>query len=160
MFNLQIYKKNRMGHKTAVQTLIFSFLLLVCGCTYAAQAQEKPKSPEEMEEEIINMCEEKADNMAQELDLEDWQVFYVDSIMKHDYLEMQREMQTLSRQRVSNTEIYQRVQDKWMDCIDMAFRKVFDDSQWDKYLRSGAGKAAKMRQKRAQKAQDALLKQK
>jgi hypothetical protein len=49
--------------------------------------------------------------------------------------------------------MYQAVQDKWMDQIDATYRRIFNDQQWAAYLKGGAGKAQKAREKRKAKAQ-------
>jgi hypothetical protein len=50
--------------------------------------------------------------------------------------------------------MYQAVQDKWMDQIDATYKKIFTEEQWKEYMKTGAGKAIKAREKRKAKAQD------
>lgn len=116
-------------------------LLLAFAPMLAAQEPEKPK-------EIWEMAEEEADRLQRVLELEDWQVFYVDSTLKHDYQELTTEIQKLQESKVSNTSLYLELQDKWMDRIDETYRRIFTDVQWAAYLKSGAGKAQKARAKR------------
>ena len=85
------------------------------------------------------------------LDLEDWQVFYVDSILKHDYTAMMAEADKLRAAKVANSSLYVEVNDRWMEKIDAAYRKIFTDEQWAAYLKQGAGKAQKARAKRKAK---------
>ena len=113
-----------------------------------AQEQEKPK-------EIWEQAEEEADRLQRVLDLEDWQVFYVDSTLKHDLPAMMAEYEKLQASKVSNTSLYQAVQDKWMDQIDATYQKIFTEEQWAAYLKQGAGKAQKARAKRRAKAESA-----
>ena len=49
--------------------------------------------------------------------------------------------------------LYQAVQDKWWDQIDATYKIIFNPQQWAAYLKSGAAKAQKAREKR--KAQTA-----
>lgn len=109
-----------------------------------AQEPEKPK-------EVWEQAEEEADRLQRVLDLEDWQVFYVDSTLKHDLPAMMAEYETLRTSKVSNSSLYIAVQDKWMDRIDAAYRRIFNDNQWAAYLKSGAAKAQKARAKRKAK---------
>ena len=44
------------------------------------------------------------------------------------------------------------VRDKWMEQIDNTYRRIFNDAQWAAYLKSGAGKSQKAREKRKEKA--------
>ena len=126
--------------------LIFTVLaLLTCCFTISAQEQEQP--------DVYEQAEAEADRLQRVLDLEDWQVFYVDSTLKHDFPAMMAEYDKLRNSKVSNTSLYIAVQDKWMDHIDATYRKIFTDEQWAAYLKSGAGKAQKAREKRRLKAQ-------
>ena len=122
-------------------TVSFSVLGLQC---LSAQEQDKQKS-------ILEQAEEEADRLQRLLDLEDWQVFYVDSTLKHDFPDMMAECEKLQKSKVANTSIYISVQDKWMDKIDASYRKIFNEQQWTAYLKSGAARAQKARQKRKAK---------
>ena len=94
------------------------------------------------------MAEEEADRLQRVLELEDWQVFYVDSTLKHDFQGLMDEIGKLQASKVSNSSLYVAVQDKWMDRIDSTYMKIFTETQWAAYLKSGAGKAQKARAKR------------
>ena len=63
------------------------------------------------------------------------------------------EYESLRNSKVSNTSLYQDTHDKWMEQIDRTYRRIFDDDQWKAYLKSGAGKAQKAREKRKAKAE-------
>ena len=121
-----------------VHTLL---ILLATAPVLFAQEPEKPKEPWEI-------AEEEADRLQRVLELEDWQVFYVDSTLKHDYQQLTDEIDKLRASKVSNTSLYIAVQDKWMDNIDASYKKIFTESQWAAYLKTGAGKAQKARAKR------------
>jgi hypothetical protein len=111
----------------------------------AQQTQDKP--------DIFEQSEMEADRLQRLLDLEDWQVFYVDSTLKHDYPAMIAEYEDLQKSKVMNTSMYQAVQDKWIEHIEVTYKRIFTDEQWAAYLKSGAGKAIKAREKRKAKAQ-------
>lgn len=111
-----------------------------------ASAQQQEEGPD-----IFERAEMEADRLQRILELEDWQVFYVDSTLKHDYPAMIAESEALRDSKVTNTSMYQAVADKWMDQIDATYRKIFTDGQWAAYLKSGAGKAQKAREKRKAK---------
>lgn len=125
--------------------LIFTVLaLLTCCFTISAQEPEQP--------DVYEQAEAEADRLQRVLDLEDWQVFYVDSTLKHDFPAMMAEYEKLRSSKVSNTSLYIAVQDKWMDQIDATYKKIFNQQQWAAYLKSGAAKAQKAREKRKAKA--------
>ncbi len=119
-------------------------LALLTASVLMAQEEEKPK-------DVFQQAEEEADRLQRVLDLEDWQVFYVDSTLKHDLPAMMAEYEKLRSSKVSNTSLYVAVQDKWLDTIDASYKKIFSTQQWAAYLKSGAAKAQKARQKRREK---------
>jgi len=125
--------------------VLAALLMIFMGFESYAQQQDEP--------DILEQAEMEADRLQRLLYLEDWQTFYVDSILKHDYSAMLAEYEQLQKAKVSNSSIYQSVQDKWKDKMDEAFRKVFNDEQWARYLKNGAGKAQKGRAKRKAKAE-------
>lgn len=119
--------------------------LMVSGIEASAQ-QQKKDGPD-----IYEQAEAEADRLQRILDLDDWQVFYVDSTLKHDYPAMMAEFDELRASKVSNTDIFQGVQDKWWDRIDASYKRIFTEEQWKAYLKTGAGKAQKAREKRRSK---------
>ena len=132
-----------------LKTLAFSALAVISGQT-AAVAQEEQEKPDMME-----IAETEADRLQGLLDLEDWQVFYVDSTLKHDFPAMNEELMGLQASKVSNMLLYINVQDKWMERIDSTYRTIFTEEQWNAYLKNGAAKQQKAREKRKQKAIEA-----
>ena len=125
--------------------VLTALLMIFMGFEVYAQQQEQP--------DILEQAEMEADRLQRLLDLEDWQTFYVDSTLKHDYSAMLAEYQQLQKAKVSNSAMYLAVQDKWKDKMDEAFRRFLNDEQWDAYLKTGAGKAQKARAKRKAKAE-------
>ncbi len=127
-------------------TVIMTLLTFLLAGGFAMAQEQEEKSLEER-------CEEEADRLQRALDLEDWQVFYVDSILKHDYNALKLEYDALQQSRVTNATLYEMASDKWMDKMDSAYYKVFTEEQWNKYLKQGAGRAQKARAKRRAQAE-------
>lgn len=125
--------------------MLFTLMLLPA---LAADAQEQEEQPD-----INEQAEMEADRLQRVLELEDWQVFYVDSTLKHDFPAMMAEYDKLKASKVTNTSLYMVVQDKWMDQIDATYKRIFTEQQWAAYLKSGAAKAQKARAKRKAKAE-------
>ena len=113
----------------------------------AQQAQGAEEEIKQMREAI----DQTVENYERILELEDWQSFYVDSILTHDYEAMRQEVKGMRDAKMTNTEGYQRVQDKWAEQVYNAFQKVFNEEQWAKYLKTGAARDKKSRDKRAAK---------
>ena len=111
-----------------------------------ASAQQQQEAPD-----IYEQAEMEADRLQRILDLEDWQVFYVDSTLKHYLPAMIEESEQLRAAKVANVSMYQEVRDKWWDQIDATYRKIFTQEQWAAYLKQGAAKAQKARAKRRAK---------
>lgn len=122
---------------------------LVCLPASAQSGQKKEDKEKKMDEFIQN----QVSNLENSLKLETWQTFYVDSILNHDYRAMQDELDNLSSAKVSNTDIYIRTQDKWNEQIYQALSKVMNEAQWNKYLKMGAAREKKFRDKRNSRAE-------
>lgn len=117
--------------------------VLVLTASVGLYAQE-PQEPD-----FYELAEKETERLQRVVKLEEWQVFYVDSILVHDYMALNEEMQKLQANKVSNSSIYLSVQDKWFERIDNSLRKFLTDEQWALYLKQGAAKAQKARAKRA-----------
>ena len=117
--------------------------VLALAATFGLYAQE-PQEPD-----FYELAEKETERLQRVVKLEDWQVFYVDSILVHDYMALNEDLQKLQANKISNSSIYQSVQDKWFDQIDNSLRKFLTDEQWTLYLKQGAAKAQKARAKRA-----------
>ena len=126
--------------KSILSTIVALVFFVAMPQQASAQQQEAPSLEEQIEKE--------ADRLQRILDLEDWQVFYVDSTLMHDFPAMQNEIKELADSKVSNRDMYISVQDKWMDQIDATYKKIFTEEQWAAYLKQGAAKAQKARAKR------------
>ena len=136
-----------MKLKIRASVALATFFALSFFCC-ETNAQQQPKQPD-----IYEQAEMEADRLQRVLDLEDWQVFYVDSTLKHDFPAMMADYDQLRKAKVANSAMYQDVQDKWMDQIDATYKKIFTPEQWAAYLKQGAAKAQKAREKRRLKAQ-------
>ena len=130
--------------KIKVSMVLVAVLLLVS--VFNASAQQPEKQPD-----IYEQAEQEADRLQRVLDLEDWQVFYVDSTLQHDLAAILTEYEKLQASKVGNVTLYQDVQDKWMDQIDKTYKRIFTEEQWAAYLKSGAARAQKARDKRKAK---------
>lgn len=123
--------------------LVMFFAVMTGVSLLDASAQQQPEKPD-----LNVMAEEEADKLQKLLDLEDWQVFYVDSTLKANYAALQLEFENLQKAKVTNTAIYQEAQDKFWDSVEASYKKYFTDKQWALYLKNGAAKAQKQRAKR------------
>ena len=117
---------------------------------FQAGAQQ-PQSEEEVARQLRETIDQTISNYEKMLGLEDWQTFYVDSILTHDYEALRIELKSLRAAKVSNADIYQVTQDKWAEQVYVSLQKVFTEEQWNKYLKSGAARDKKARDKRAAK---------
>ena len=125
--------------------ILMTVLPFVADNLFAQEPQEPPTPTE--------MAANEAERLERLLGLEYWQVFYVDSTLQHDFQAMHDELMALRNAKVSNTSMYIAVQDKWMEKIDSSYRKFFTEEQWKAYLKSGAAKQQKARDKRKAKAE-------
>lgn len=114
-------------------------------------AQEQPFSEEEQKQKMYEFIDKQIEEYENSLDLDGEQVFFVDSILTHNYFAMSDELADLSNRKVTVTGLYQEIQDKWFEETYQAFKKILTEEQWQKYLKTGGMKDKKARDKRALK---------
>ena len=131
----------------AIKIFGIAAMLLLPFQAGAQQAQGAEEEIKQMREAI----DQTVENYERILELEDWQSFYVDSILTHDYDALRVELKSLQAAKMSNADVYQQVQDKWAEQIYVALQKVLDEKQWAKYLKNGAAREKKARDKLAAK---------
>ena len=139
-----------------MRRFVRSFVLcavLFAGFSVSLTAQTQSADEAKAEKEFYESVEREIERLTRLLDLNDAQVFYVDSILVHDYKALQADIKDLQERKVSNANMYYDVQDKWQESIYEAYEKLFDEDQWAKYLKSGAARDKKSRDKRRAKAQ-------
>ena len=130
-------------------SIVAAMGLIFCS---TVSAQQKPGDAE-AEKKMDEFIQKQVEHFETTLKLESWQTFYVDSIMNHDFRAMQDELNSLSSSKVSNADIYIMTQDKWNDQMYGSFKKVLNDAQWEKYLKMGAARDKKSRDKRKAKSE-------
>lgn len=124
-------------------------ILLMPLCSYAQQ--QSPLDDPQQQKKFYESIEKTVDNYITLLDLKSWQAFKIDSTLTHDYMEMMKELEELNKARVSNMDFFQRVQDTWNEKIYNSMRNILSDAQWEKYLKNGAMREKKARDKREKK---------
>lgn len=121
-------------------------LLVTCAVAFAQDgSQQEPPKPEEL-------AVKEVERLERALGLEDWQTFYIDSVLVHNYSELFKEIDALQRARVENSDLYLAIQDKWMIRTEEAYKKFFTPAQWEEYLRQGGQRIINDREKRKMKA--------
>lgn len=128
---------------------IIAIAILLCVSAFAQQ--QAPQTPEQREKQMYENIQKQVDNMAESLDLEDWQIFYADSILTTNFGALAKEFEDLGKNKVSDPEVYSRLQDACMEKNYNAFRRILNEQQWAKYLKTGAARDKKARDKRAEK---------
>ena len=126
------------------------FLMLLVPDVAFAQ-QQGPQTPEQREKQMYENIQKQVDNLAETLDLEDWQIFYADSILTTNFGALAKEFEALGKNRVSDPEVYSRLQDACMEKNYNALHAILNEEQWTKYLKTGAARDKKARDKRAEK---------
>ena len=117
----------------------------------AAAQNQAPQTPEQKEKQLLEYIDKEVSRLSEQLELEYWQEFYVDSTLTHDYHAMQEEMEKLQAAKVENTDLYIGIQDKWMQQIEDTYKKYFTKEQWDKYWKLTGKRNQAARDKRKNK---------
>ena len=128
---------------------------LFAGSVALSAQNQGPQTPEQKEKQLLEFIDKEVKRLSEQLDLEYWQEFYVDSTLTHDYKAMEEELEDLQKTKVGNVDIYQSVQDKWMQQIDDSYQRFFTEEQWQKYWKATGQRAKKARDKRKAKAEKA-----
>ncbi len=128
---------------------------LMLGATSLLAQNPGPQTPEQKEKQFLEFIDKEVKRLSDQLGLEYWQEFYVDSTLTHDYHALQEELDDLQRTKVGNVDIYQSVRDKWMQQIDDSYRRFFTEEQWKKYWKTTGQREQKARDKRKAKAEKA-----
>jgi hypothetical protein len=139
---------------------LFALMAAICAFSTLTLFAQGPLSPEEQEKQLYEAIDKEIERQTTVLDLADWQVFMIDSTLTHDYKAMTAEIDALRQSKVSNSTAYTVVQDKWLEAIYQSYCRILNDEQRARYLKNGAAKAKKMREKRAEKALAAEQKKK
>ena len=109
--------------------------MLSFNSAYAQQQEEK--TPEEI-------AIEQANKLETELKLNSTQVFYVDSVLRHNYTELQAEIDKARSRGSQDANTYKTRNEKWMHRTFDAFKAILDEQQYIKYLKMmGHGKEYK-----------------
>jgi hypothetical protein len=114
-------------------------MLTAVPAAYAQEAQEP---------DVDKIIENQLNTLTRTFNLDEVQVFFVDSILQYNYHAMVDEIGQTRKTGASNPETFQAISDKWMDATDVAFERIFTDEQWSKYMKSIYGKEKKRRDKR------------
>ena len=121
---------------------LFFFAALLAGAAPQAFAQE-PQEPD-----VNQIIDTQLENLTRLLNLDDVQLFFVDSILQYNYPAMMDEVTRTRKTGASNSETYQVISDKWMAATDEALEKILSEEQWKRYMKSSYGKEKKRRDKR------------
>ena len=132
---------------------LLSVFAALCLGVFAASAQnQEAQTPEQKEKQLQEAIDKEVQRLSTLLDLEYWQEFYVDSILRHDIPEMHKELEKMQVAKVENRDLYLVVQDKWLQKIDDSYKRFFTEEQWNKYWKTGGKKAQEGRDKRNKKS--------
>ena len=119
----------------AILCFLTAAAMLCCNVASAQDSQQK--SPEEI-------AIEQADKIGKELKLNSTQMFYMDSILRHNYTEMYAEIEFARARGSQDQQTYKTLSDKWMQKTFDALKGVLDEQQYIRYLKlMGKGKEYK-----------------
>lgn len=112
------------------QFVIYMFALaaMLCSQQLMAQNQQEQKSPEEL-------AIEEANRLESTLLLNGAQLFYIDSILRHNYMCLSDDMQALQERGSQDVNSYTTTREKWIQKTIDAFKLVLDEQQYIKYLK-------------------------
>ena len=108
--------------------------MLLAGLEVALAQEQEQESPEEIAIKMANRLES-------DLKLNSTQLFYVDSIFRHNYTEMFAAIEEARARGSQDQQTYKTISDKWMQKTYDAMKAVLDEQQYIRYLKMmGKGK--------------------
>ncbi len=91
---------------------LLSVFAAICLGVFAASAQnQEAQTPEQREKQLQEAIDKEVQRLTTMLDLEYWQEFYVDSTLRHDIPEMNKELEKMQAAKVENRDLYLVVQE-------------------------------------------------
>lgn len=109
-------------------TCIFTIAAILCCNQLSAQQQPEAKSPEEM-------AIDEANKLEKELLLNGTQIFYVDSILRNNFVGLSDDMAALRARGSQDVNSYTTIREKWINKTMEAFKGILDEQQYIKYLK-------------------------
>lgn len=107
---------------------------------------QQTNTPKELSfEEIIA---KQVEDMVERYKLDDYQAFKLDTLLQHFAPIYNAEMKRVKDSGAAQSASFQSVTDKWADFFDNEYQKIFSEEQWNRYLKSSAGREKKKRDKR------------
>ena len=122
-----------------VAALFFSLSWTKC------RAQQANPQKELSFEEIIA---KQVEDMVECYKLDDYQAFKLDTLLQHFAPIYNAEMKRVKDSGAAQSASFQSINDKWADFFDSEYQKIFSEEQWNRYLKSTAGREKKKRDKR------------
>lgn len=149
---------NFVGFEPNMTNIVkISHLSLICVCAaFLFVAKPQLSAQQDEDQALYEAVQKEVERYSRTLELDPAQEFYIDSILTHDWSAMSEEIRAKSKAKVAGTDIYIAIQDKWNEQTYNAFHAVLDEDQWAKYLKGGAAKEKKARDKRESKRQKTL----
>ena len=129
---------------------VFCLALLFVGVP--SFAQDRPEDEAKEEKDLATYIDTQVERLENQLELEYWQVFLIDSVLTHDYNALQQEFKRFRKEKIGNSDEYYKAQDKWNDAMYYGIMKVLNDEQKAKFDKSAMGKAKKQRDKKKAKS--------
>lgn len=142
-----------MNFYNVMKKSLAGFILALLFAFPMKAQQPQNLTPEQREKQLYEYIDKEVERLKGLVKLDEAQEFYVTITLEENLKGMQEEIAALAASGVQNTDLYQLIQDKWLDRIDDAYQSYFTPEQWNKYLKSGAEKARKNRAKRREKSE-------
>lgn len=134
-----------------IKIFIVSLMAVLCSMKAGAQDEVPQMDPNEMYQNTQKAIEAYTKRLKYDLKLADWQQFKLDSVLNKTFYGKTKELLDLNMRKVSAANLYQMVSDKWDEQTYEAMREFLTEEQWTRYLKTGAEKEKRQRDKRAAK---------
>ena len=124
--------------------ILVAALFFTLSWTTCRAQQANPQKELSFEEIIAKQVEDMVDRYK----LDDYQAFKLDTLLQHFAPIYNAEMKRAKDSGAAQSTSFQSITDKWADFFDNEYQKIFTEEQWNRYLKSSAGREKKKRDKR------------
>jgi hypothetical protein len=111
------------------KTLLFSIITLLISANLLSQNRDmENKSP-------VEIAAMQAEKLQRDLNLEDYQVFLVDSVLQTNIAGSYKEFEKMKSAGIQSTDSYRELQLRWRTKTEDAFMRFMTIEQFERYLK-------------------------
>lgn len=125
-----------------------SILLILIAITFSINATAQ--NQEQKEKSPVEIAYEQTEMLREDLNLNHYQVFKVDSILQSNIAGVVKQFEEMKKGGLQNPDSYREIQKRWQDKTESEFEKLFTLEQFERYLKLSGVPSKKRKKKMAE----------